>query len=243
MKYVLIITHGRSGSTLLQGILNSIKGWRIYGENFNFAFHLFEAGYCLYRTKTNHGKPKNENPTNPWYGASKINIKDFNNKSALLLRDFVHMNIARDGDKCIGFKEIRYIDILKEDMSGYLLQSYLQFLMQALPSVKLIFLNRKEEDTLKSEWWKKGNSEENMRLLKFFRTFCEKFCSQSPQAFRLDFEALIKKVDTQKSLYEFLEIPFDEKKLKQVLIKPHSHVQSEETLLKNPSYVKSNNLN
>ena len=45
MKFdsVLIVTYGRSGSTLLQGILNSIEGCLIRGENDNFCFALYQA--------------------------------------------------------------------------------------------------------------------------------------------------------------------------------------------------------
>lgn len=40
---VLIITYGRSGSTLLQGILNSIPGYLIRGENENLMAHFYNA--------------------------------------------------------------------------------------------------------------------------------------------------------------------------------------------------------
>ena len=34
-RTVNIVTYGRSGSTLLMGLLNAIDGYRIRGENFN----------------------------------------------------------------------------------------------------------------------------------------------------------------------------------------------------------------
>jgi hypothetical protein len=39
IKYgsILIVTYGRSSSTLLQGVLNTIDGVRVTGENFEFS--------------------------------------------------------------------------------------------------------------------------------------------------------------------------------------------------------------
>ncbi len=41
LGYLFIVTYGRSGSTLLQGILNSIPGYLIRGENRAALFHLY----------------------------------------------------------------------------------------------------------------------------------------------------------------------------------------------------------
>jgi hypothetical protein len=38
-----VVTYGRSGSTLLQGLLNSIPRYCIRGENYNAMFYMFRA--------------------------------------------------------------------------------------------------------------------------------------------------------------------------------------------------------
>ena len=40
MDHVFVMTYGRSGSTLLMGILNSIPGWLLRGENRHAMRHL-----------------------------------------------------------------------------------------------------------------------------------------------------------------------------------------------------------
>jgi hypothetical protein len=40
LGYVFIVTYGRSGSTLLQGVLNSIPGYLVRGENRQALRHL-----------------------------------------------------------------------------------------------------------------------------------------------------------------------------------------------------------
>ena len=51
---VFVITYGRSGSTLMQGILNSIDGFHIKGENNGFVFKLFESYQLLVNAKEEH---------------------------------------------------------------------------------------------------------------------------------------------------------------------------------------------
>ena len=48
---ILIITYGRSGSTLLQGILNSISGVLVRGENANMCYHVFYAYQAILEAK------------------------------------------------------------------------------------------------------------------------------------------------------------------------------------------------
>jgi len=63
---VLIITYDRSGSTLLQGILNSIDGCLIRGENNGFCLHLFLAQQHPER-----------HSNGVWYGAGLFNQTAF----------------------------------------------------------------------------------------------------------------------------------------------------------------------
>ena len=76
MKSVFIVTWGRTGSTLLNKILNSTPGVDIRGENNNTLWYIFKAwqrakymkGYC---------GPKSHTTSGPWYGAPKVNPDDF----------------------------------------------------------------------------------------------------------------------------------------------------------------------
>ena len=42
LRHVFVMTYGRSGSTLLMGILNSIPGWLLRGENRHAMRHLYD---------------------------------------------------------------------------------------------------------------------------------------------------------------------------------------------------------
>ena len=45
--FVFVVTYGRSGSTLLQNVLNTIPGYCIRGENANTLAHLAKACHAV----------------------------------------------------------------------------------------------------------------------------------------------------------------------------------------------------
>ena len=77
MQHVLIVTHGRTGSTLLQGILNTIDGFHIKGENKNVAFHLFQSYKSLAAATALKELDDPYSPTNPWYGSADYNLDSY----------------------------------------------------------------------------------------------------------------------------------------------------------------------
>src|SRR5690606_340365 len=62
---VFIVTYGRSGSTLLQGVLNSIPGYLIRGEN-DSALEFMHENFR--RMEKRMDTKKGSSPVNPWYG-------------------------------------------------------------------------------------------------------------------------------------------------------------------------------
>ena len=56
--YLIVVTYGRSGSTLLQSILQSIPGYSFTGENNNVLLPLFHAFLRAEDAKKRFGKTK-----------------------------------------------------------------------------------------------------------------------------------------------------------------------------------------
>ena len=113
---ILIITYGRSGSTLLQGIINDIDGVIIRGENENFIEGLYIAYKRLVKAKNRFGHHEgSKSPKHAWYGVQDIDIDTFLENCKKSIKDVLVGNSDRinfNGSKtiCYGFKEIRYID-------------------------------------------------------------------------------------------------------------------------------------
>src|SRR6266542_2209527 len=75
---VLIITYGRSGSTLLQGLLNSIEGCLVRGENYNFCYGLYRSYRSLRATHHRYGgRNRSSSPAHPWFGAELLSETRF----------------------------------------------------------------------------------------------------------------------------------------------------------------------
>src|SRR5687768_4449832 len=71
-RHAFVITYGRSGSTLLTGILNSIPKTCIRGENGGALVHIFRAVQSA-RSAPSFLIGAEDSPTRAWYGASSIN--------------------------------------------------------------------------------------------------------------------------------------------------------------------------
>ncbi len=91
MKFdsILIITYGHSGSTLLQGILNSIEECSIGGENSNFCFGLYEAYKAV---KHSRNFEEATNIAHPEYSASFISEKEFLRQASQMARNLILSN-------------------------------------------------------------------------------------------------------------------------------------------------------
>ncbi|MGH3306736.1 MAG: hypothetical protein ACRDOX_03520, partial [Nocardioides sp.] len=76
LGYLFVMTYGRSGSTLLQGILNSIPGYLIRGENRQVLIHVHRFHRTAVKQRALHRRAQRQRdepvgglaPTKSWYG-------------------------------------------------------------------------------------------------------------------------------------------------------------------------------
>lgn len=153
---VFVVTYGRSGSTLLQSLLQSIPGAHFSGENYGVLDRLHEASRRARRTRRTWGK-KDHPPNHPWFGASRIAPARFERK---LVELFVEEIIQPPTNaRWIGFKEIRY-HTLGDDFADYL-----QFVRRTFPNAHFVFNSRNAKDAAKSKWWAKQPEEQVISLV------------------------------------------------------------------------------
>ncbi|MFM7273926.1 MAG: hypothetical protein ACKO4A_08725, partial [Gammaproteobacteria bacterium] len=143
-SHVLIVTYGRTGSTLLQGVLNSIDGCLVRGENFQFCRGLHAAHAALQRAKREFGGPGDcGDPSRPWFGAAEFDARRFLDDA----RRLVINQLCPDPGayRCIGFKEIRYLETDREPghpATDRRLREYLWFLVALFRNPAIILLRR-----------------------------------------------------------------------------------------------------
>ena len=153
---IFIVTYGRSGSTLLQSMLQTIPDAHITGENNNTLEGLFRAGERARESRRVWGR-KPYAKDHPWHGANKINPDLFEKKLAEVFTDFI---IQPPPDaRWFGFKEIRYPRL------GADFPEFLKFCQRNFHNAFFVFNSRKGEDVANSKWWADQPRENVLKLV------------------------------------------------------------------------------
>jgi hypothetical protein len=143
--HLFVITYGRSGSTLLQGILNAIPGYLIRGENGGVVSYVKHLVDHTMRVAESYGSISKE-PSDPWYGIADVRRSDLVES----LRTMVIRDVIRPGPehRCTGFKEIRYGPDRAPDLGAYL-----DFMEELFPGACFVFNERDVGATARSGFW------------------------------------------------------------------------------------------
>jgi hypothetical protein len=224
-KHVLIVTYGRSGSTLLQGLLNSIDGCIVKGENYNACYGLFKTFQSVENTYLNFGdNDKSLSPTSPWFGADELSLERFLEDARRLLINQLSPQDA--GYKCLGFKEIRYFDEVFNRSGDKSLHAYLNFLTTLLPDCALVFLKRDHDEVTNSAWWKNQDSNKLKQRLAAFDESLKSYAQNKSWVFPIDYSDMTQRTSRLKELFSFLGAEYQEEKVEAALTTRHSYTPS-----------------
>jgi len=224
-KYILIISYGRSGSTLLQGILNTIDGVLLRGENGNIFFDLFKTYQKLIDLKNSH---KNAVlPNQPWYGMSFFDEDQILSQYQELAKGILLADqYSKASEMCVGFKEIRYDEIGDE------LELYLDFLGRLFPKAAFIFNTRNLKDVAKSAWWKEVDENTVVKKLSEIQARFEAYARGRDDCFGIRYEEVVAKGEKLVELYNFLGATYQPEIIDAVLAIPHSYSPEQQKIKK-----------
>jgi hypothetical protein len=210
------VTYGRSGSTLLQGILNTINGVLIRGENENVFYDFFKSYQKL--LKVSLWQKNAILPNQAWFGMGLFNCSLFMDHLRELSRGILLADQYEGSEGlCLGFKEIRYIDVIDD------LENYLDFLTDLFPNTALLFNTRNLEDVAKSGWWKNENEEEVLGKLRALEERFFEYASNHSNSFHIDYSDVVNKSTKLKCLFDFIGAPYHEDTVDIVLNVTHSY--------------------
>ncbi|MBU2580433.1 MAG: sulfotransferase [Alphaproteobacteria bacterium] len=215
--FLFIITFGRSGSTLLQGILNSIDGYEIKGENHGTLVALFMAARQQVRAKQQ--ATSKTDPTHPWFGAENLDPEAFSQNLADV---FLRMCLQpQKSARCTGFKEIRH---LPEEIPDELFPEYLDFLQSRFPGAGLLFNVRETASAAESNFWAALDPEPMKRTLDATIERFTSYAAARANCFIFNYDSLIADPAYCEALFDFLGEPFDLADLKKILGIKHSSI-------------------
>lgn len=211
-RHLFIVTYGRSGSTLLLGVLNSIPGYLIRGENDGAAYHLHQFHATATKRKRRLRK-RFELPldtTNPHFGLDEFPAR----VSLRILRRLVSETLLRPepDTRVTGFKEIRwYQDDLVE---------YVDFLRALFPDARFVVNTRDHEAVLQSGWW--PDKPRDGRLERMEAAILDLADSLGDAAYRVHFDDYTADPTALRGLFRWLGEEFDETRVRNVLGVRHS---------------------
>jgi len=194
-EFVVILSQGRSGSTLLLRMLNSVPGVRISGENNKSLDHLKAFLKCYELATTRHDT---EFYRLAWQ--LPCPLETIRRKTASFVTDLYNPDGAA---RLVGFKEIRYGLSSYDDLCHDIL-----FLRDLIPDLKVVLNTRKTETAIKSSWWAE-NPEQSRRFLDRSRASFERYHREHPDhTFLIPYEDLCEGSRRIKAMFDFLGLEF-----------------------------------
>jgi hypothetical protein len=202
-KHIFIVTYGRSGSTLLQALLNTMEHACIRGENSDSLLFLFRGIARAKESVRVHGQ-KQTKSTNPWFGAELI---DANKLTSSVVRAFIEHVLRPPADaKIVGFKEIRYNECQDDEF-----RFFVDFLLKNFEHAKVIFLQRQVETVAGSGWWKNMEFEAVAKIISRMDKLFDQCAATSPAQTRIvRYEEMVADIEYVRGIFEFVGEPMNE---------------------------------
>lgn len=216
-KTILVVTYGRSGSTLLQGILNNIDGYLVRGENHNL-FHGFFTAYAALQKTIEKRPEKGIKPSQAWYGAKHYDLDDFLGNLRITACNLL---LAGEQARCLGFKEIRYSNMTGDPKD---LTDYLDFLQELFEAPCIIFNTRNLADTVKSGFWRNRDPKLLTPLLQELENIVLAYGKERNNFFHIDYDDMASHTPKIEALFDFLGESYDKDQVEAVISIEHSSV-------------------
>ncbi|MES2660729.1 MAG: sulfotransferase [Verrucomicrobiota bacterium] len=213
-NHLFIVTYGRTGSTLLLGILNSHPKIRIHGENEGLFYQLYSSLKALDAYERHRLPEGNDTSSEPFFGSSEFPYHQTRNEICDI---FDHFFPEDDAVETRGFKEIRY------DMPD--LENYLDFLKGRYENTRFIFLTRDHQAVARSGFYQTTDPDFMESYLTILESRFLGYAGKNPESsFHLRYEELLDFARIQE-LFSFIGHPANEAIWRDAVAAKHSFNQ------------------
>ncbi|MEZ5118050.1 MAG: sulfotransferase [Candidatus Nanopelagicales bacterium] len=213
-RYLFVVTYGRSGSTLLQGILNSIPGYTIRGENGAAIYHLYKFHQTMAQKAKEFAASNKQpvDPTHPWYGMHEYEEYLSIHEQRNLILDTVLR--PEEDTRVVGFKEVRWYwkDTPK----------YVEYLRKVFPYSKFLFNTRSHDKVANSKWWAE-RPEARAELERIENLQLGILADLRHHGYHVHYDDWVADPSVLQGMYDWLGEPFDLETVKAVMAQRHSY--------------------
>lgn len=211
-RHCFIVTYAKSGSTLLQGALNTLPGYLIRGENKGMVQELQKVVQRADEARQQFSRIGHAS-TMPWYGIDGIDHASLvRSLGEVFTREFLR---PEADTTCVGFKEIRYGPRNVGDLEGLL-----DFMDEMFEDSCFIFNSRDLTTTATLGKWP-----ERPRSLEYLRKFEARLRAAHAEprrsSFWVTFDDYVADPAALAPLMDFLGEDFDRARLAAVLAVRH----------------------
>lgn len=220
---LFVITYGRSGSTLVQNLVNALPGHLLRGENEHLIAPLVRAWHVLRHSEhpvtlrqMSPGRPSE--PHQPWFGFEAVDPDAFGQG----LADVFTRTVLRPapGIHTAGFKEIRW------HREPDLFLPTLDFLQRYFPRAIFVFNTRDLDQVVRSGWWRTLPRQEVLAELTAAEAlFAQGRAAWPERSITLHYNDYIRDPAAWGPLFDALDLPFDPALVEQVLAQKLTHLK------------------
>lgn len=146
---VFVVTYGRSGSTLLQGLLNALPRTVVRGENGFFVIDLFRATRRATSFATTHSKHGIRNVTSAFYGLYTVRSQAFVLGTRRMMVPMLLGEHRRADVDRLGFKEVLWHEIAPEET-----EAFFDWFDRVFPGARYILHTRDRDALPASGFWR-----------------------------------------------------------------------------------------
>jgi hypothetical protein len=156
-----VVTYGRSGSTLVQGLLNTLPRVLVRGENSFYVLPLYRAMAQTMAFRELHYNHRPRQVSSAFYGLRAVRRARFVSATRRLMTENLLGPIDRSAVDVLGFKEVLWHEVSAEETADFF-----DFFDETFPGARYVLNTRKHEDVAASGFWQKHDSDEVYAAIK-----------------------------------------------------------------------------
>jgi hypothetical protein len=176
-RFTFVVTYGRSGSTLVQGLLNALPGGLVRGENNLFVLPLYRSWALLRDYHRRYGKLAGERGVqSAFYGMDQFSPDAF----AESVRELVMRQLYGSADpasvEVLGFKEVSWHRVSAKEGPAFF-----NFLDRVFPDVRYVLHRRAHENVTRSGFWRREDPDSVGRSLRRVESIQDRLRETRPE--------------------------------------------------------------